>query len=180
LRRFFWLIYIFFNLLYRWTLFLKIKINLFLNNIFNMCNLALFFCFSFIHNLICMSIFIIVWLNKKIIWINKFSKYNRVNITSCEIKYIDLHHLLYRWTLFLKIKENLFSNNISNMCSLAYYFFSFILFYSINLMCVSIFIIIWLNKKINKFSKHNRVNITSCEIKYLDIYLSLDFFNFYF
>ena len=41
-----------------------------------------------------------------------------------------------------------------------------------------IFIIVWLNKKIiliNKFSKHNRVNVTSYEIKYIDLYLSLNF-----
>lgn len=33
---------------------------------------------------------------------------------------------------------------------------------------------------ISKFSKHNRVNIYSCKIKYLDLYLSLDFLNFIF
>jgi hypothetical protein len=36
-------------------------------------------------------IFIIVWLNKKVILIDKFSKYNQVNILSCKIKYLDLH-----------------------------------------------------------------------------------------
>jgi hypothetical protein len=44
------------------------------------------------------------------------------------------------------------------MCSLAWFFFP-LLFYSINFMYVSIFIIIWLNKKlilINKFIKHNK------------------------
>jgi hypothetical protein len=38
----------------------------------------------------------------------------------------------------------------------------FLLFYSNNLICVSIFIIVWLDKKIiliNKFSKHNRLNV---------------------
>jgi hypothetical protein len=50
-------------------------------------------------------------------------------------------------------------------------------------MYVSIFIIIWLNKKIiliNKFSKHNWINISSWEIKYFNPNLSLDFFNFIF
>jgi hypothetical protein len=50
-------------------------------------------------------------------------------------------------------------------------------------MCVYIFIIVRLNNKIiliNKISKHNRVDVTSCEIKYLNLYMSLDFSNFYF
>ena len=56
-------------------------------------------------------------------------------------------------------------------------------FYLINLICVSISIIIWLNKKIiliNKFSKHNHVNVPSCEIKYLDLHMSFIFSNFIF
>jgi hypothetical protein len=51
------------------------------------------------------------------------------------------------------------------MCSFAYYFF-------IQL------IIVWLNEKfilINKFSKYSCVNIPSCEIKYLNLYLPLIF-----
>jgi hypothetical protein len=59
----------------------------------------------------------------------------------------------------------------------------FFLFYPINLMCVYIFIIVWLNNMIiliNKISKHNCVDVTSCEIKYLNLYVSLDFLNFYF
>ena len=58
--------------------------------------------------------------------------------------------------------------------------FSF-LFYSINLICISNFIIINLNKNIiliNKFNKHNRVNISSFKFKYLHLNLSLYFFNF--
>jgi len=50
--------------------------------------------------------------------------------------------------------------------------------YLINLICVSISIIVCLNKKvtlINKFSKHNRINIPSFNIKYLNLHLSLDF-----
>jgi len=71
-------------------------------------------------------------------------------------------------------KKKFILNNISNMCSLAYYFFPFILFNQ--------FIIVWLNKKIiliNKFSKHNRVNVTSCKIKYLDLHMFLNFFLFF-
>jgi len=33
---------------------------------------------------------------------------------------------------------------------------------------------------INKFIKHNRVNVSCCAIKYLDLYLSLDFCTFVF
>jgi hypothetical protein len=50
-------------------------------------------------------------------------------------------------------------------------------------MCISIFIIVWLNKKlvlINKFSKYNRINISSFKIKYLNLYLFLDFFSLLF
>jgi hypothetical protein len=42
-------------------------------------------------NLICNSISIIVCLNKKIILIKKFSKYNQVNIIYFKIKYLDLY-----------------------------------------------------------------------------------------
>ena len=55
------------------------------------------------------------------------------------------------------------------------------LFYSINLICISIFIIVCLNKKIiliNKFSKQNRVNVLSFKIKYLDTHVS-QFFKFF-
>jgi len=57
-------------------------------------------------------------------------------------------------------------------------FFFSILFYLINLICVSISIIFCLNKKdilIKTFSKHYRVCVSSFEIKYFDVYLSLDF-----
>jgi len=50
-------------------------------------------------------------------------------------------------------------------------------------MYVSISIIIWFNKKlilIKKISKHNRVNIPCCGIKYIDLHLSLNFSNFAF
>jgi hypothetical protein len=48
-------------------------------------------------------------------------------------------------------------------------------------MCAYIFIIIWLNKKIifiKQFSKYNWENVLSCEIKNLNLNLSLDFFSF--
>ena len=57
------------------------------------------------------------------------------------------------------------------------------LFYSINLVRAFISIIIWLNKNIiliNKFSKHNWINVLSYEIKYLDLYISLYFSCFIF
>jgi hypothetical protein len=92
----------FFNLLYRQTLFLKIKINLFSNNISNMSSLTYyFFLLFYLINLICVSIFIIVWLNKKIILIKKFNKYNRVNVKSYEIKYFNLHSSLLIFPVFI-------------------------------------------------------------------------------
>jgi hypothetical protein len=50
-------------------------------------------------------------------------------------------------------------------------------------MCLSISIIVWLNKKnkkyiIKKFSKYNLVNIPSCENKYPDMYLFINFSSF--
>jgi hypothetical protein len=59
----------------------------------------------------------------------------------------------------------------------------FVLFYSINLIRVFISIMIWLIKKIiliKKFSKRNWKNISSFDIKYFDIHLSLDFLIFIF
>jgi len=53
----------------------------------------------------------------------------------------------------LKNKKYLFLNNISNMYNLVWYFFYLIIF-----SCVSVSIILWLNKKIilvNKFIKNN-------------------------
>jgi hypothetical protein len=50
-----------------------------------------------------------------------------------EVFMINLYffNLLYRWTLFLKIKRNLFSNNIYNMYNFTYYFFFFYFIQSI-------------------------------------------------
>ena len=41
-------------------------------------------------NFMGMFISIIVSLNKKIILVNKFIKYNQVNVSCCSIKYLDL------------------------------------------------------------------------------------------
>jgi hypothetical protein len=57
-----------------------------------------------------------------------------------------------------------------------YNMFSFIL-------CVFVYAITWFNKKmilVNKFIQHKYVNDPCCEIKYLDLHPSLDFFNFIF
>jgi hypothetical protein len=58
----------------------------------------------------------------------------------------------------------------------------FLLFYSIILMHMSIFYycLIELKKIINKFSKHNWVNVSYFEIKYLDLLIFLDFSSFIF
>jgi hypothetical protein len=63
----------------------------------------------------------------------------------------------------------------------AFYSVFSLLFYSFNLIYVSIFIIICLNKNIiliNKFMKHNWINVSSYKIKYLDLYLFLIIFFF--
>ena len=95
-----------------------------------------------------------------------------------EIFLINLFFLSFIYMKFIfENKKKLFLNNISNMWALHIIFF--FLFYSFNLMCMSIFII--MNKKIiliKKFSKHNRINIMSCKIKYLDLHIFFNFFNF--
>ena len=61
------------------------------------------------------------------------------------------------------------------MCSLTRNVF--LLFYSINFTCVDFcYGLIF----INKFMKHNHVNDSYCNIKYIDLYLSLNFFSFSF
>ena len=65
--------------------------------------------------------------------------------------------------------------NIFNICSLAQYVF--FLSYSINLMCINFYFKLILIKKI---IKHNQVNDSYCDIKYLDLHLSLSFFNYFF
>jgi hypothetical protein len=92
---------------------------------------------------------------------------------------IYIYIYLYRLTLFFKIKI-IYFQIIFLICVTLHIF---ILFYSINLKCVSFSIIVWLNKKIiliNKFHEYNRESILSCKIKYLDLYLSLDFSCFIF
>jgi hypothetical protein len=94
-----------------------------------MCNLTYFF---YLINLICVFIFIIVWLNKKIILINKFNKYNRINILSCVIKYLDLHLsfnffnfiFCYRLCFYLFINTHNFFFVWLHAC-IIFYFFSF-------------------------------------------------------
>jgi len=78
---------------------------------------------------------------------------------------------LYTRTLFLKIKNVYFSDNIYNMCNFIWYCFS-LLFYLINLIYVFIFNIISLNKKlilINKFNKHNWINVLFINTFYFSI-----------
>ena len=73
----------------------------------------------------------------------------------------------------------LFSDNIYNICNLTKYIFPCIFFQSIS--CVSIYIIVCLNKNIiltNKVIKHNRVKHPCSEVKYLDLYMSINFFIF--
>jgi hypothetical protein len=70
---------------------------------------------------------------------------------------------------FLKIK------NIYNIYNIEYYY---LLFYSIYLICIYFYYC--LIEVINKLRKHNQINISSYKIKYLDLYLSFDFFNFIF
>jgi hypothetical protein len=50
----------------------------------------------------CVSISIIVWLNKTIILTKKFRKHNRIYVSSYKIKYFDLH-------LFLDFSSFVFS-----------------------------------------------------------------------
>jgi hypothetical protein len=54
---------------------------------------------------------------------------------------------------------------------------SFILFYSINFMCVHLYYKLIF---INKFIKHNQINDLNCDIKYLDLYWFLVFSNYVF
>jgi hypothetical protein len=100
-----------------------------------------------------------------------------LNLKSFSNSSIIFFYLLYEWTIFLKIK-----NIVLIFVALHNVFFP-ILFYLINLICVSISIIFCLNKKdilIKTFSKHYRVYVSSFEIKYFDVYLSLDFSGFAF
>jgi hypothetical protein len=86
----------------------------------------LFYLFNWIY----ISISIIICLNTNIILINKFSKYNRVNISFCEIKYLHLH-LSLNFFIFLFLV-------------IVYIFFSFINTYSSRFIwlhvCIKFFI----------------------------------------
>jgi hypothetical protein len=78
---FFWLIYIFFQSIVYMNFISENKKNYF-QIIFLICTALqiIFFLLFYSNNLISVSIFIIVWLDKKIILINKFSKHNRLNV----------------------------------------------------------------------------------------------------
>jgi hypothetical protein len=68
------------------------------------------------------------------------------------------------------------------MCSLTYYScFLFILFNQFNMFVYFYYPLIKLEKKFDKkISKHDQVNVLSCEIKYLDLHLSFSFLSFIF
>jgi hypothetical protein len=69
---------------------------------------------------------------------------------------------------------------LGNMLAMPRYFFG-VRFFFFTLTCgvtQDNSIIVWLNKKFilrNKFIRHNWVHDACCEIKYLDLYLSLNF-----
>ena len=93
----------------------------------------------------------------------------------------------YYFLIFFKINDFFslifffrLSDYIYNMCNHAWCIFP-LLFYSINLICIFIFIIIFFNKKIiliNKFSKYNQINFLYFRIKYLHQHLTLNFQSF--
>jgi hypothetical protein len=74
------------------------------------------------------------------------------------------------------IKKLLYLNNISDMSDLAY-IFSFILFTQFHMCFYFYYILLIL---INKFSWHKQINISFCDIKYLDVHLSFTFSSFSF
>jgi hypothetical protein len=80
------MIHFYFLYLYRLNLFLKIKNVLFVYNIFNMCMQPCIIFFSLFYSINFMCV-----LCYKLILINKFIKYNRVNDLCCNIKYLDLY-----------------------------------------------------------------------------------------
>ena len=49
------------------------------------------FSFNFIQLILCVPIFTVIWLNKKLFLINKVIEHNQVNRPCCKIKYLDLH-----------------------------------------------------------------------------------------
>jgi hypothetical protein len=80
---------------------------------------------------------------------------------------------LYKWILFLKIKNIYFQIIFLIWALLHNILFYFILFNQFN---VYLFLLSfdWIKKLIliNKLNKHNRINILSCRIKYFDQYMS--------
>jgi hypothetical protein len=83
---------------------------------------------------------------------------------------------LYKWTLFFKIK-NIHFKILFLMCSaLRNVFLGCGFAKSVSFVFLFLLYFIDFNKK--KFNKHNRVNMLFCVIEYLNLYLSLIFFNF--
>jgi hypothetical protein len=101
-----------------------------------------FFSFYFLKLILVLILFKFIFISllffmlfRKPIWNDNY--FLIIHLIFDEVFMINLYffNLLYRWTLFLKIKRNLFSNNIYNMYNFTYYFISFILFNQFN-MCV--------------------------------------------
>jgi hypothetical protein len=124
-----------------------------------------FFLFNFI-KLFSYACFFLLLLNKILFLKNNVIKYNWVHDSCFEIKYLHLY-LSSNFLIYSLVKYRLvftwFSHIIitfySNMCNIHNIFFFW--FHLIDILCVFISIIIWLNKKlilIKKFIKHNRVN----------------------
>jgi hypothetical protein len=82
--------------------------------------ILILFLFLFIFRLISLLSFMLF---RKPIWNDNY--FLIIHLIFDEIFMINLYifNLLYRWTLFLKIKRNLFSNNIYNMYNFTYFFF---------------------------------------------------------
>jgi len=82
--------------------------------------------------------------------------------------------LLYT-SRFCFVQKYLFWNNISCMFGHAYFFF---FFYSLCFIYIYLYYLLLI--LMNRFSGYKWVNISFCEIKYLDLHLSLNFFSFSF
>jgi len=121
-------------------------------------------------------------LRKKNAW-----RQNTYFVYSCDrlTLFKKLNKLKKFFFIFIKIFciEEIYFQIIFLICVALYIiFFLFILFNQF-IICLYVFIIVWSNKKlilIRKFRKHNCVNVTFCEIKYLDLYMSFDFSSFSF
>jgi hypothetical protein len=74
------------------------------------------------------SVFIVVWSNKKIILIRKFRKHNCVNVTSDKIKYFDLY-------LYLDFSSFYFESSFM----VFFHLLTHIILYLFDYICVYIF-----------------------------------------